>query len=324
MTRKAIFGLVSVCAMLSMGMIPSGVQQVQGDAAKADSRLNLMVDLRDGTHIVCNLPLDAGIEMHTDFARVRLPLKLIATVRFEEDRESVKVVFHNGDRLSGVMTADALRPQTSFGEIAIPPPVIAGIKIDKPHPALGPPTALFDGDSLNGWHASDPWKVEDGAIVCPTTGSINALLAKTRIHGPFELTYEIQLLRLRRQDAKGIYLNDAGGRTIAVVRLDDRPNTFHITGGSRSAANVPLKVGEWYKVRCRLDDTGTLTAWLNDSVKIETTIPVRPPLRIGLQCERSGARFRNIVLRQGVLPDSAMHAPDGRTLGARNRNTWKR
>ena len=314
MTGKAIIALVSVCAVVSMGALPPRSQLGQGDAGKGGSQLSLTADLRDGTHIVCKLPLEAEIEVDTDFARVQLPLKLISTVRFEDDLESVKVVFHNGDKLSGVMTTESFRPQTCFGEVSIRPPVIASIKIDKLYPALGPPTALFDGDSLNGWHACAPWTVSDGAIVCPTTGSINALLAKTRIHGPFELTYEIQLLRLRRQDAKGIYVNDASGRVIAVVRLDDRPNTFHIRGNSKSVASVPLTVGQWYRVRCLLDDAGKLTAWLNDSVKLETTIPVRLPLTIGLQCERSGARFRNIVLRQGALPDSPRPTSSGPPL----------
>ncbi len=161
-----------------------------------------------------------------------------------------------------------------------------------------PPRYLFNGNSLGGWYSKPPWKVENGAIVCPTTTSINSLLSKVQIHGPFELTYEIKLLRLRPQDAKGIYIIGSNGQFGAVVRLDDKPNTFHIRGASKSAAEVPLSLGKWYKIRCLLDDTGKLTAWLNDSVRLETTVQAQPPFVIGLQCERSGARFRNIVLRE--------------------------
>ena len=101
-----------------------------------------------------------------------------------------------------------------------------------------------------------------------------------------------------RVDPSKIYIAAPNGQRIAVVRLDDKPNTFHIRSSSRSAANVPLGLGKWYKIRCLLDDTGKLSAWLNGSVRLETTVHAQPPFVIGLQCERSGARFRNIVLRE--------------------------
>jgi len=157
--------------------------------------------------------------------------------------------------------------------------------------------SLFDGTSLNGWYATPPWIVQEGAIVCPTTKSINRLVCETHLEGPFELTFEIKLLRLHAGDARGIFLEDSEGQPIAVLRLGDQANTFHIRSSSKAVTTVPLKVGHWYKMRCVLDDTGKFSAWLNDAHRLDTTIGAKPPFVLGLDCERSGACYRNIQLR---------------------------
>ena len=96
--------------------------------------------------------------------------------------------------------------------------------------------------------------------MCPTSKRINHLACLYRIHGPFELVYDIELLRLRREDAKGIWLADANGKKLTMICLDDLPNVFHIRAQTTQTASVPLTTGKWYRVRCRLDPDGKLTA----------------------------------------------------------------
>ena len=159
---------------------------------------------------------------------------------------------------------------------------------------------LFDGRSLAGWEANAPWKVKDGVIVCPTSKGINHLPCQYRIHGPFEIEYDIELLQLHPEDGKRIRLNTADGKRLAMIFLDDVPDAFHLRGQTTRAVSVPLRTGKWYHVRCRLDSNGKLTAWLDGRHKLETTVPVQFPLTLGLECQRSGARFDNIQLREAA------------------------
>ena len=71
--------------------------------------------------------------------------------------------------------------------------------------AARPEPAIFDGRTFTGWYQTPPWTVGQGAIRCPTTGFINKLYSTKQINRPFELNCEIQLLRLRAGDAKGIF-----------------------------------------------------------------------------------------------------------------------
>ena len=169
---------------------------------------------------------------------------------------------------------------------------------------------LFDGRTFTGWYETSPWTVQDGAIVCPTSSHIRQLVCRNTIDGPFELSYEIELSRLKRGDARGIWFKNANGGRVAGVRLNDNGQTFHIRSSGRPLKNVPLQTGRWYQIRCRIEKDGRFLAWLDGEHELETTAPVAYPLSMGLECERSGARFRNIRLERLTDESVASHVMD--------------
>ena len=85
------------------------------------------------------------------------------------------------------------------------------------------------------------------------------------------------------------------------VRLDNRPNAFELRSRPsfhHSASTVQFRTGRWYKIRCRLDEDGTFTAWLDEENKLTQKWEGAFPVVLSLHCQRSGARYRNIVIQE--------------------------
>src|SRR5262245_18481103 len=95
------------------------VQKSEQSKSGKELELHLVIELRDGSRIVGS-PFIASIPLHTSFAKVDLPLKLVDTIEFPDDGERVKVNCSNGDLLQGVLNLSNLTLTTSFGKMAVP------------------------------------------------------------------------------------------------------------------------------------------------------------------------------------------------------------
>ena len=164
--------------------------------------------------------------------------------------------------------------------------------------------SAFNGKNLDGWRGTAPWFVYDGTILCPNSTDLEAPLASMHtIEGPCEVDVELKLLRRDNEDGRGFWLKrdvkdqDAGELH---VRIDSSPNEFQVKilpSGPTKAATHPLEQGEWYQLSCRVDADGLVTAKLDGETVITTQWPYGFPLTLGLECQRSGAAFRRVDVR---------------------------
>lgn len=162
----------------------------------------------------------------------------------------------------------------------------------------------FNGEDLSGWRATPPWYVDSGSIICPNSNKLEPPLASTReITGPCEVQVDLKLLRRNIEDGRGFWLSrdpkhESAGEVH--VRIDNSPNEFQLKvlpDGPTETAKHELKVGEWYKLTCRIDAKGQVTATLDGSTVLSTHWPYGFPLTLGLECQRSGAAFRRVDVR---------------------------
>ena len=90
--------------------------------------LDVTLNLRDGSRLVASLPRGTIIQLATQFGTVELPLTLIAVIHFNDQQDDVKVVFQNGDTVSGLYEEHRFEIQTSFGHVTVPRSVITRLE----------------------------------------------------------------------------------------------------------------------------------------------------------------------------------------------------
>lgn len=97
-----------------------GKPEAKAVTAFPQSKLfQLAVELRDGSR-VAGEPNLVSLAFRTPFAKTDIPLKLVNTIEFPNDGETVKVTCTNGDALHGTLTVSAITLKTSFGTISVP------------------------------------------------------------------------------------------------------------------------------------------------------------------------------------------------------------
>ena len=123
---------ITILASVTVGLISQGVSStvLTHTHEQPDDDLRISIDLRDGSHLIARLPVDSEVALHTDFGKTKLPLKLVHEIQFHDDQETVKVIFHNGDTLSGVLEIHALNLNTSFGQVSIPPATMRRLELE--------------------------------------------------------------------------------------------------------------------------------------------------------------------------------------------------
>jgi len=95
-------------------------------AAPPVMKLNL--DLTDGSQILGKPEIDTLV-LATDYAEMKIALKLVQTVEFQEDHTSVAVSLNNGDSLRGKLKADEIRMDTLFGKVKIASRLITRLEV---------------------------------------------------------------------------------------------------------------------------------------------------------------------------------------------------
>lgn len=111
-------GLVLALLLLVNAATAKKAEKTAQAGSSADAELQLVVELRDGSRIV-GMPSIASVPLQTSFAKIDLPLKLVDTIEFAEDRERVKVNCANGDVLQGVLNLTSFNLTTSFGKVSV-------------------------------------------------------------------------------------------------------------------------------------------------------------------------------------------------------------
>ncbi len=81
--------------------------------------LRLAIDLADGSRVI-GVPQIKSVPLQTFYAEMDVPLKAIASIHIQDDRETASIDLRNGDRIKGVLDLKPLELQTIFGDVAVP------------------------------------------------------------------------------------------------------------------------------------------------------------------------------------------------------------
>ncbi|MHC4845335.1 MAG: family 16 glycoside hydrolase, partial [Planctomycetota bacterium] len=158
---------------------------------------------------------------------------------------------------------------------------------------------LFDGETLDGWSAKGPWFVEDGALVHPVTGRVGEdIQSDVLITGPCEVSVEMQLIRRKNEDGRGIYVRN--GKHAIHARLDNAPDEFQLRAlpsQHNAQTSTPLSEDDWYRLTLRVEADGTVRSRLDGEHELVSRWTGTYPAHFGMTCQRSGARFRDLTLR---------------------------
>ena len=76
--------------------------------------------LNDGNRYIWTPAADQKLPLETAFAKVEVPLALVASVTFSDEQGAVKVAFRNGDIVSGKLLLKELEIRTAYGDLTVP------------------------------------------------------------------------------------------------------------------------------------------------------------------------------------------------------------
>ena len=76
--------------------------------------------LNDGNRYIWTPAAEQKVPLETAFAKVEVPLALIASVTFSDEQGAVKVTFRNGDNLTGKLLLKELPIRTEYGDLTVP------------------------------------------------------------------------------------------------------------------------------------------------------------------------------------------------------------
>ena len=76
--------------------------------------------LNDGNRYIWTPAADQKLPLKTAFAKVEVPLALVAAVTFSDEQGAVKVAFRNGDIVSGKLLLKELEIRTAYGDLTVP------------------------------------------------------------------------------------------------------------------------------------------------------------------------------------------------------------
>ena len=200
--------LIMVCILM-------GQHGQAAPAATDDSRLQLTIELRDGSRIV-GQPVEDTLSFHsTTLGEVKISWADIRTIEYAGDAETVHLTAKNGDAFAVQLSIDTLKLETGFGKTELPVKLIRAIKVSSPDKSNGlasPATVseaglrlsieLRDGSHLVGKELDDsmnfhstamgdlklPWS-DIRSIVYPSTSGDTAQL--TAKNGDI---YEVQVM----------------------------------------------------------------------------------------------------------------------------------
>jgi len=186
---------------------------------------------------------------------------------------------------------------------ATPPPAPCRIPVSvepTPRPAerLEDRIKHFGGVGAR-WTLPGLWAVEGDCLVHRATPRLDEPADyDVPLTGPCEVSLEVQLIGRRKEDARGFWIKS--GDHEVHVRLDNSPDEFELKvlpERHAEATTYPLDEQRWFRLRCQIERGGRVCAFLDDHNMLEWTWQGTFPARLGLECQRSGGRFRRIAVR---------------------------
>ncbi|MEI7436431.1 MAG: LamG domain-containing protein [bacterium] len=93
-----------------------------------EPQLRLELDLIDGS-LVIGVPGIGSVPVETPYAKLRIPLKQIVTIKIGRDRETASLDLQNGDKLKGVINLETIKLKTLFGAVSIGIKYIAALRV---------------------------------------------------------------------------------------------------------------------------------------------------------------------------------------------------
>ena len=237
MNRKTL----CACFVACLGMSVTAARSEAGPQDDQPATIGVGLTLRDGSYLVSQVPIETVVTLRTQIGAVELPLKAVADIQFEDDKETAKACFGNGDRLTGVFTSGALELTTCFGEITVDAPLIQHIQLKDP-PAFVrrpsedgvTPTYLSDLSPLvarvftgYGWYFGNKGRRGHGHHMIRVTEapSPHGLGMVPPIRGSAQMVYALD--RRFERFVGAVALDDSTPGTA------DRPVTFRVLGDGK-------------------------------------------------------------------------------------------
>lgn len=117
--------------------------------------MSLALDLDDGSHVI-GRPEIKAMPVKTSFANLDIPLGVIQTVNFGDERESTAIKLQNGDKVTGEIDMKPIKMETVFGDVTIPMERIRVVKVFDSAGALPPGDGPISFGGIN-W---SPWRTK--------------------------------------------------------------------------------------------------------------------------------------------------------------------
>lgn len=117
MTARGQSGFVATVLVL-LTTLAISVDAAEEETEKS-APIKLALELSDGSRIV-GVPEAGTLPFATAYGKMDIALKLVDSLEFSDDRETVTVLFRNGDKLEGALSVKEIKLATLFGEQSIP------------------------------------------------------------------------------------------------------------------------------------------------------------------------------------------------------------
>lgn len=104
-------------ALVCSALLPAS--PVHSDETDAKQHGRFVMSLTDGSSII-GVPSASSFRVKSSYADMDVPLKLIARIRFQDDKRTVSVELNNGDKVGGILVCEAVEFTTILGKLSIP------------------------------------------------------------------------------------------------------------------------------------------------------------------------------------------------------------
>lgn len=119
----------AIAWVLCSSFLIAAVQAQENPAPKSPPGVLLQIVLSDGTKIHGSPVELSALPLKIEFAKLDVPLHLIAQGSFTAERAAFAVRFRNGDTLTGTLEMDRVKVQTAYGLASVPVARIATITV---------------------------------------------------------------------------------------------------------------------------------------------------------------------------------------------------
>ena len=112
---KTMVGLLLVAMPAAAGVVE---KKQSAETSGEPKPLTLVANLTDGSRLK-GLPEIDFIPVQTTYARLKVPLKQIISVKIDDDHENAAFELRNGDKLKGVIDLAPIKMETLMGKVSI-------------------------------------------------------------------------------------------------------------------------------------------------------------------------------------------------------------